>query len=256
MYLLHERTRKSVCRIGFVALCALPTCAVGLWSAVWSSDAHRVTCEAEVSRVLRLKVALGGVEYLEPGAVRYSDFSIADPETGARVAYAAKLEVRMSSSALAITAAQLTVECGAARTIADLLQDRLRQRTHSGDVPIRLTLGKLIAASTAGDIPLTDARFRLEPTSEGRGAQLTFRTPAMPKDAEPVMLTIVRNRNAQTGVQLDTRGAFRNPADRLDPLIELLRTLVANNDQLVPVTREAEELVRLPPARTSTTRTQ
>src|SRR5688572_2294504 len=88
MFLLHERTRKSLCKLGFLTLCLLPTCAVALWAAVRNGDHHRALCEAELSRLLRLTVTLGDVAHPEPGVVRYTDFLITNPEMGTQIASA------------------------------------------------------------------------------------------------------------------------------------------------------------------------
>jgi hypothetical protein len=62
-------------------------------------------------------------------------------------------------------------------------------------------------------------------------------------------LTIVRFRTGKTGFKLDTQGAFRESPPGFDAVVQLLRALVADNQVIVPVSKEAEELlhVTLPP---------
>jgi hypothetical protein len=247
MFLLHERTRKSFCRLGFILLCALPTGAVGLWAAVRKSDPHRVACEADVSNLLLLDAAIGGVEHPEPGVVRYTNLELSDPETNGPIARAAILEARTSKGATTISASHFTIEISGAGTLGGLLHSRLRDRTTGGEPPVRIAIGELIIASPSGDVSLLDVRGRLEPTSEGRGAQFTFRTSAMPKDAKPAVLTIVRSRHTQSGFELTTHGAFQEPTGAFGPALQLLRALVTDHLNLVPVTPEAEELLRMPP---------
>jgi hypothetical protein len=247
MFLLHERTRKSLCRIGFVALCVLPTFAVALWAASRNGDGHRARCEAELSRLLALKVTLGDIEYPEPGVVRYSDFLLADPETEASIVSAAQLEVRTTDTALAISTSKLKIEISTVHALAELLHARLRDRTERGVASLRLAISELMVAAPSGEVPLLEVRGRLEPTSEGRGALLTFRTAEMTKDAQPVVLTIVRSRDARIGFELDTQRAFETPGGHFRPVVQLLHTLVADNQVLVPVTAEAEELLRMSP---------
>jgi hypothetical protein len=242
---LHERTRKSLCRYGFVVLCLLPTCAVAIWAAVRNTDAHRLRCAAELGRALKLKVVLGGLEYPEPCAIRYTNLIIADPQTDAPILRTDKIDVFRTPAALAIVAAHLTIESGAQKELAELLHERLRDRTQSGALPVRLFIGELLVESRTADVPLQEFRAQIDSTANGRRAHLTFRTAEMAKDAEPVALTIVRA-SAQTGVRLDTQGAFQDSAAAAGAVVQLLRTLVAGDQVIVPVSQEAEELLRSP----------
>jgi hypothetical protein len=67
----------------------------------------------------------------------------------------------------------------------------------------------------------------------------------MAKGAEPVALTIVRG-SAKTGVILDAQGALQNPSASADVVVQLLRALVSDDQVIVPVSQEAEELLRMP----------
>jgi hypothetical protein len=243
---LHERTRKSLCRYGFVALCLVPTCAVAIWAAVRNSEAHRHHCAAELGRALRLKVVLGGLEYPEPGAIRYTNLIVADPQTDIPIIRAGKIDLYKTQTALTIVAEKLTVETGAADALAELLYDRLRDRTQGGALPLRLFIGELLVASPTADVPLQEFRAQIDSTADGRRAHLTFRTAEMAKDTEPVALTIARLHNAQTGVRLYTQGAFQDSAAGAETVVQLLRTLVAGDQVIMPVSQEAEELLRLP----------
>lgn len=242
---LHERTRKSICRYSFVALCLLPTCAVAIWAASRTTETYRNLCAAELGSLLRLKVILGGIEHPEPGATRYTNIVLADPETDSPILRAEKIDAYATKGALAIVAPKLTIESSAAGALAELLHNRMRDRTESGEIPIRLYVGELTMASPIDDVTLLELRAHIEPTSEGRGAHFTFRTAEMAKDAEPVALTIVRFRTAKTGFKLYTQGAFQDSAGKFEAVVQLLRTLVADNQVVVPVSPEAEDLLRV-----------
>jgi len=248
MFLLHERTRKALCRLGFLTVCLLPTCAVALWAASRNGEAHRGRCEAELGRLLQLKVTLLDVEYPEPDVARYTHFLLADPETERPIVSAARIEVRKTPTALTIMAPELRVEASAESALAELVHDRLRDRSESGAFPVSLSVEKVIVASPSGDVTLLNVRGLLGPTSEGRGAEVRFHTAEMTKDSQPVVLTIVRSHDARIGFKLETHGAFNEPADRSGPIVRLLRTFVANQPVLVPFSREAEALMRFAPS--------
>jgi hypothetical protein len=243
---LHERTRKSLCRTSFVSLCLVPTCAVAIWAAVRNTDAHRNRCAAELGRALQLKVVLGGLDYPEPGAVRYANLVVADPGSDSPILRAEKVDAYRAQSSLAIVAPKLTIDSSGAGALAELLHNRLRDRTLNGALPIRLYVSELIVASPDGDVTLQEFRAQIEPTEDGRRAHLTFRTTEMGKDAEPVALTIVRFHNAKTGVRLDTHGALHDAAVGTPAIVQLLRKLVTDQPVVVPVSQEAVELLRAP----------
>jgi hypothetical protein len=90
-----------------------------------------------------------------------------------------------------------------------------------------------------------ELRAQIDTTADGRRAHFTFRTAELAKDAQPVALTIVRG-SAKTGVKLDTQGAFQNSTAGADGLVQLLRTLVGDDQVIVPVSPEADELLRAP----------
>jgi hypothetical protein len=242
---LHERTRKSLCQYGFVALCLVPTCAVAIWAAVRNTEAHRQHCAAELGRTLKLKVVLGGLEYPEPGAIRYTNLKLADPQTDVPIVRADQIDVYTTEAALAIVAAKLTIEPGAREALAELLHDRLRDRTPVGAPPLRLFIGELLVASPTADVSVHEFRAQIDSTADGRRVHVTFRTPEMAKDARPAALTIVRG-IAKTGVHLDTHGAFQNSTAGTDGIVQLMRTLVNDDQVIMAVSQDAEELLRLP----------
>jgi hypothetical protein len=216
-----------------------------MWAANRNTESHRSHCAAELGRALQFKVALGGVEYPEPGAVRYTNLVVAELDTDAPILRAEKVDVYTTQSALAIVVSKLAIESGGDRALAELLRNRLRDRTDSGDSPLRLFVSELSVASAAGSVSLQDLRAQIEPTTDGRQAHCTFHTAEMASDAEPVALTIARLRNGQTGVRLQTQGAFQNSTPGTDGVLELLRTLVSDDHVIVPVSQEAEALLNL-----------
>jgi hypothetical protein len=50
--LMHDRTRRMLCRAGFLALCVLPTIGVFAWSSSRASLGHSTERAAELSREL------------------------------------------------------------------------------------------------------------------------------------------------------------------------------------------------------------
>jgi hypothetical protein len=147
---------------------------------------------------------------------------------------------------LSIVAPKLTIELGAAGDLVDLLHNLLRDRSEAAELPVRLFVNELIVASSAGGASLQEFRGQIESTADGRRAHFTFRTAEMAKDSEPVALTIVRFRS-KTAVMLFRHGAFQNRAPGGDAVVKLLRTLIADDQVIVPASPEAEDLLHAPP---------
>jgi hypothetical protein len=245
MFLLHERTRKSLCRTGFVSLCLLPTCAVVLWAAFRNGDGHRIRCEAELSRVLGLKVTVGNVKHPEPGVARYADLVLSDPETDEDVASAPIVSTQTKDGVLQVSAARLNVHAPGGGSVAHALHHWLDQRSVDKVTPLRLTIHELVIADAAEDVSLLGVAARLERTSEGRAAQLAFQTAHAGKDQTQCLLTIVRGHDAVVRFRFDTHGAFDPPDNHSVVVTRFLRALVTGNHAVEPVLDEAKSLLQV-----------
>ena len=83
---MHDRTRRLVCRVAFLALGVLPAAGVLAWSG-WRGGAwHQRVCAAELSRTVGLQVSCNAVSYPRPGIVLYQGVELSDPETAAPLA--------------------------------------------------------------------------------------------------------------------------------------------------------------------------
>ncbi len=93
MFQLHDKTRRRMCVAAFLTLGVLPALLVGGWC--WSRHTPGcVLAEAErLSRQLGLKVTVGGLKHLRPGAVLYEQLEASDPETGRTIFRCRLLEV-------------------------------------------------------------------------------------------------------------------------------------------------------------------
>jgi hypothetical protein len=76
MFRLHETTRRRVCRMAFVALCALPTLATTAWIAHWHRPWRVSDEELRLSSALRSDVRLVDWREPRPGATQTSTVRI------------------------------------------------------------------------------------------------------------------------------------------------------------------------------------
>jgi hypothetical protein len=225
----------------------LPTCGVALWAASRNSAGHVAACQAALGDLFGWKATLGGVEYPEPRLVRYLDVHFADPETGEAIATASVLQVQSNDDAILVSAAELTLAAGADRRIAEVFERWLQMRSSDHATPLRFHIEELHLPHSNGDVSLLNAGIRIERTSEGRAAQLAFRTSEMPADGPSAVFTIVRGYDSITRFQLETQGAFERADAEGRALMQFLRTLVTGNQALVPMSEEAQALLQVSP---------
>ena len=94
---MHDRTRRLLCRLGFLLLCVLPTLAVAAWASVVCSPAYvaarRVAWETRLSHHLGLSVQLQGVRNPTRGVTVLEGLVLSDPETEACVARVRQIEM-------------------------------------------------------------------------------------------------------------------------------------------------------------------
>lgn len=210
MFLLHQRTRKSLCRLGFVLLCVAPTLGAALWAASRTSNAHHQACEAELAAALGLKVTADAVTRPRPRIVRYDNLRLVDPTTGEPVAAAASLELRHGDDQVLaiVNGAEVAAEC--TMLFYDAIHDWLRQRDDDDPAPFRVVLPELQLRSPAGTLTLEHVHGRLESTPTGRGILASFHVAGAPKEGDPAWLKLVRSQadgRAITGFELHTSGS-------------------------------------------------
>lgn len=221
---MHDRTRRMICRAGFLALCVLPTLGVFAWSSSRKSPGRTAESAAELSRKLGLKVSLAGVSDPRPGVSLFDGVELADPETSAPLARMRFLEVAESKSATAIVASQPVLDAVRLGRLWQAIAERLRQ-SDVATKPTRLAAREVTlewpGSSPGGDSQtLTDVLAELAAKTDGQRettASLSFRL-AGSEAPEPVRLRYSRrvepdrqpgkgSSRVMTRLELDTGGA-------------------------------------------------
>src|SRR5579863_748779 len=160
MLSLHERTKISLCRAAFVALCLAPTCLVALWCLGVRTPAYRRWHEREIGQRLGWQARIGAVHSPRPGTTLYEQVELIDAESHQRLARLPFVEVHQSGG-------QLTVALPYPATINGmrldafwrLTCDALRQ-TSDWQV-MRLEARNLTLRLADGDRTLTDLAGRI-----------------------------------------------------------------------------------------------
>lgn len=217
MFRFHDRTRRRICRAGFVLLCLVPTVVVSAWC-LWRHRPGHVDAEARrLGRELGLDVSIDGLKHIRPGSVRYEGLELSDPETGQPVFRCRLLEAGwgraddvqgQSRPRLRLVCRQAEIEATAADRLRELLQRLLRRPAAEAEDHVELLAAEVTLRTEDHRHELGGLHGRLDTLPGGARIQLGFRI-ADADVLEPVRIDVVRNRQttpAATGFELDTGG--------------------------------------------------
>ena len=170
---MPRRTHRILCRFGFLTFCLLPTLLVVGWiinerviegsPSPAAEAAARPLAEAELSRLLGLKVTLERISYPQRGVTLLENVTIADPETGGRIAAVPALEMAKTERGLELIATRPEIDAERWRLLWESLHDRvLRER---GEIisPTHLTARQatLVSDRPARSPSFSDVEIRL-----------------------------------------------------------------------------------------------
>jgi hypothetical protein len=217
MFVMHRRPAHFICRVGFLLLCVLPTVAIAGWIVQRSLPGFVLSAkqewEQELSRQLGLRVTVATVDYARPDTAELTNVMLVDPETGAAVASAARLEVIRTADLWKLVGSQCVVETAQLPLLKMQLEQRLLRRESAADQPAcEIWLRELTFRDTAKSLTLVDVAGEWK-SAEGPQCTLNFRLP----EADPQLLRgqwlVERNRQTTpptTRWQLNT-GALPLP---------------------------------------------
>jgi hypothetical protein len=216
---MPNRSRRILCRAGFLTFCLVPTLALAGWivnewvtqdagSPIADADVDaRPLAEAELSRLVGLNVTLDRITYPPTGFTLLEGLTISDPETGARIAYVPLLEMGRSEDGLLIRATRPEVESENWNTLWETLHNRVLRERGGPITPIKITASQATLVSRRPDRSPTfsDVQIRLAPGK----ASIAFRLAGTDAD-EPARFVATRERSNSTAVtrwELHTGGA-------------------------------------------------
>jgi hypothetical protein len=201
MFQLYDKTRRRLCVAAFLTLGVLPALLVG----GWCGSRHTRGCvlaEAErLGRQLGLKVSIGGMKYLRPGAVLYEQLEAADRETGRPIFRCRLLEAARQMQGgpqaqrrpvVLLTASQPEVDAASLDRVWQCLQRSLCGVCGPLEADVRLSAPDLALRAGDNSQTLTDVAGVLEDLPGGTHARLDFRLAGV-HTPEPARIRLVRN---------------------------------------------------------------
>lgn len=204
MFQVHDRTRRQLAMLAFVVLCLVPTAIVLACGVAWRLPGQ-VRKEADrLSVLLGLKVSLDGVEYPQPGVVRYAGLTLADGETGKAVLRCQRLETSWRTlvdkqgqerSCLMLTAKEPQLEADGLPQVWRLIQEMLTCRADRAQLDARAFASQLALNLGGKPLALVDVRGSLGTFAEGTQVDVSFRQET--EKVEGTKIRIARDRKTQ-----------------------------------------------------------
>jgi hypothetical protein len=199
MFALHQRSRRIVCRVAFLVLCAVPTVLVLGWILYLHTPFPVRAAAHGIGTQLGVEVSLDRVSHPRPGATVYHGVVLTERETGQRILATREVRTARSGGTLLVTAARIELQDAHLDLLWQVLADRLRI-WQAGS--IQLAVGQVAMGPTTA----TRLRGRLEATGDRAQSLITFCLPDTAEES-PIRVHIVRNRQTTppaTQVELRT----------------------------------------------------
>ena len=192
---MHERTRRQVCRAGFLLFAAVPTVATVLWAAAVHSPgyvaAQRGRWQAALERHLGLTITIDAIEYPQPGLTRLQRVQIFDPESGALLATVRSLDTAVIENGRFAYLAHSEIAEGALPRLAAAFSEHVLVQWPQGG-QLKLVAGEVTLSVPDRDATLRDLRCTVEGPVTGPTCRLQFSLPGTP--GSTVHATCLRNR--------------------------------------------------------------
>jgi hypothetical protein len=193
MFRLHETTRRRVCRLAFVALCALPTLATAAWIAHWHRPWRVNDAELRLSSALRSKVQLVDWREPRPTATQTSTVRIVVSGESEPLAEAADVRSTRVDDSQVISIARVAID---ARRLNTALERSSNWLTESTPGMVRLSVNELVFEDAVAQTSyaLREVEVRAERTvGEGWKLQLHARGGSGDGDAQILRISCERS---------------------------------------------------------------
>ena len=196
MFQMHERTRRRWAWALLVSVGLIPAVGLFAWGVLWRSSWH---CDAEAARFqdrLTMPVTIGHLSHLSPGVVRYNDFKLADPETGAAVLTTP--ELLCDGDNFLLDNPQINWDRN--RPWRDLILRQFKLMGLGKLGPINIRADRLTLKLGNESLELVDFLAHLEDSPEGSVAKITFRLADQKEGSDPICLRVGHIRDANRPV--------------------------------------------------------
>jgi hypothetical protein len=208
MFKLRQKTRRRLCRAGFLLGCLLPTISLALWGAYRHSPVHARRHELALRQSLGLRARVAAVAGPRPGVVRYRDLELADAETGRPMAMCGLVEVRRPAigGPTELLVQDVTIRPGGLAACYALVSRLLRSDQGEDDLDLLLTVERITISDPGEPYFLSRASGSIRSSSSDGEAKLSLASgdaadaaaEGSETNADKILLRVARNRQKPT----------------------------------------------------------
>ncbi len=196
---MHERTERALCRLAFLALCALPTMltiGVAGWTRTpWHYRRQIAALEQTLQLRLGLEVEVGGLRCPAPGVWELQRVILRDPETGDEVARVREVAYAVISERVIVHLSQPEIKSAQLNLVWRLVHDRFLCQPDLLESGLRLTAEDLSLHSHVQGLTLSPVRVEVEPRADKTLAIVRFKLADGGAREEPAQLEVTRSRD-------------------------------------------------------------
>ena len=193
---MHERSRRQLCRLVFIALCALPTLITSSWAAYRVSPffaaSQRAAWESLLLERTGLVATIDRVEFPAGGSVVLAGVELVDPDGGERVVRLRQIEIATTAQGQVFLLSQPQIAQGKFLRLWDMLHDRVLRGAMPASA-MQITSGELTVEIGRRAQTFTNVRCTVEPLDTGVRATIDFQLAGVEMPS-PAQLRIDRNR--------------------------------------------------------------
>jgi hypothetical protein len=193
---MHERTRRHLCRLLFIALCAVPTLITSTWATYRVSPFHAAAQRAAWESLLLERTGfVATIDHIEQpagGSVVLAGVELLDPDGGERVMRLRQIEIATAPQGKVLLLSQPQIAQGQFLRLWDMLHDRVI-RGRPPNSAIQISTGELTVEIGQRAQTFTHLRCTVEPLETGVRALVDFQLAGFEMPS-PAQLRIDRNR--------------------------------------------------------------
>jgi hypothetical protein len=206
---MHDKTRRTVCRIAFVMLSVLPTLGVAGFAVYRATPLfaarERQAWEQALENRSGLRAYVGRVSYPRGGVTLLSGVVLVDPDSQQRVIAARLIELARNADSTTVVISQPEVQPGQFLRLWEVFHDRV-VRGGSIDKPVQIEAHEATLHESAQALTLSRLACSFESSADTIHAAFDFEV-AGAEMATPAHLEMLRRRqpaNLSTAWELST----------------------------------------------------
>ncbi len=170
--LLHDRTRRRLCRGLFLLFGLLPTSVVLAWSAVINGESYQAAFCQKVSSAIGCDVQISSLSYKRPEIILLDGLQLVDPETSEVLFSSQHTEIRQDEESISIIVFKPELQVSHCNWWYPILERRLRLNKKSP--AIHLSAAEIILSWQKEKQTLKDCTVDFNSFDQGNRAQITF----------------------------------------------------------------------------------